>query len=70
MKKKMYVAPWASLLNVRVESLLVVSRSDLPPFEEDIDAEAKKNVFADDEEDDNNGDGAEGGYDPWSTWDD
>lgn len=64
MKKKAYVAPWASLLNVRVESLLAAFS------EEDIDADAKNNVFVDDDEEDNNGDGAEGGYDPWSRWDD
>lgn len=64
MKKKAYVAPWASLLNVRVESLLQEGS-----VEEDIDAEAKNNAFVDDEED-SNGDGAEGGYDPWSKWDD
>lgn len=64
MKKKAYVAPWVSLLNVRVESLLQEGS-----IEEDIDGEAKNNVFGDDEED-SNGDGAEGGYDPWSKWDD
>lgn len=64
MKKKAYVAPQASLLNVRVESLLAgVSQP------EENNADAKDNVFGDDEED-SNGDGAEGGYDPWSKWDD